>query len=84
MQGDGDRTGNGRLFERYRGVRYEIGIAGHRGGLFDPKAWVDGCEFRIVGARGGSHALALADIRGRVERQIGRMLGGLECADQAL
>lgn len=79
-----DRISNGRLFERYRGVRYEIGIAGNRGGRFDPNAWVEGSDARIVGACAASYALALADMRGRVQRHIGRMLGGLECAGEPL
>lgn len=71
-----DRTSNGRLFERYRGVRYEIGIAGDRSGCFDPDAWVDGYGTRIFGARAGSYDLALADIRRRVQVRIGLMLAG--------
>ncbi|SFK65120.1 hypothetical protein [Lysobacter sp. cf310] len=78
------RISNERLFERYRGVPYEIGIAGHRGGRFDPEAWVDGSALAIVGAGGASHALALADIRARVEQRIRWMLLALECADEPL
>lgn len=78
------RTSNGRLFERYRGVAYEIGIAGHHGGRFDPQAWVEGSAIGIVGAGAGTYALALADIRARVEIRIGRMLLGLECAGEPL
>lgn len=78
------RTSNGRLFERYRGVPYEIGIAGHRSGRYDPEAWVDGSALAIVGIGGVSYALALADIRARVEVRIRRMLLALECADEPL
>ena len=79
-----DRTSNGRLFERYHGVRYEIGIAGDRSGRFDADAVVDDYGARIFGAQAVSYDLALADIRNRVQVRIGLMLAGSVRAIQPL